>query len=139
MAHEYKVKIGRQRKLNLKFDDDILDDVDESEIVAQVAVATEMSRAVEKVIRRVNTYLTKTAEGVANRGQGEQVLNVKLPTIVLPKFSGNTLEWQQCYDIYGTAVHSRTYIADAVKFHYQHSQLTGEAAQLIVGFNHTDD
>ena len=65
--------------------------------------------------------------------------NVKLPTIKLPTFDGSILQWQENFvDLFWTAIHQRRDVGNATKFHYLLSQLTGDASQLMVGFNRTD-
>lgn len=84
-------------------------------------------------------YLRTSIEQENYRDGGNvSVKNVKLPTIVLPKFDGSILEWQHFFYLYEASVHNRSDISDASKFHYLLSQLVGEAAQLMTGFNHTN-
>lgn len=61
-----------------------------------------------------------------------------MPTISLPKFDGDALNWPHFWDLYKSTIHSREDISGASKFHYLVSQLTGEAAQLLAGFSHTE-
>ncbi|MPC67419.1 hypothetical protein E2C01_061594 [Portunus trituberculatus] len=67
----------------------------------------------------------------------EPVLNtVKLPTIQLPKFSGDVLEWQSFWDQF-LALVDESNIPDVSKFGYLHASLEGEAKQVIQGLSLT--
>ena len=63
---------------------------------------------------------------------------VKLPSIVLQKFSGNPLEWSTFWDIFKTSIHNRRDLSNAAKFYYLRNQLEGEASMLLKDFDHTD-
>lgn len=63
---------------------------------------------------------------------------IKLPTINLPIFNGDCLNWQQFWDIFRGTIHESRDINGAQKFSYLKGQLTGDALQLIEGFTLTD-
>lgn len=56
---------------------------------------------------------------------------LKLPTISLPEFDGNYMQWLGFHDTFLALIHSNTDVPPIQKFHYLKAALKGEAAQLI--------
>ena len=69
----------------------------------------------------------------------QQKVGMKLPTMELPTFSGNPLEWQTFYDHYKVAVHNNADIPDIQKFTHLRCLLKGGAAAAIEGYDITED
>ncbi|XP_071579802.1 uncharacterized protein [Temnothorax nylanderi] len=65
--------------------------------------------------------------------QGDRRLDVKLPTLKLPEFSGNYNEWLLFKDAFKSLIHDNTALTEIQKFQYLRSSLTGEALQVIGG------
>ena len=63
--------------------------------------------------------------------------NVKLPTITLPEFSGNILEWIQFKECFTAAVNDSN-LTDVEKFVYLKGQLKSEAYNTISGLSLTN-
>ena len=63
-------------------------------------------------------------------------VDVKLPKLILPKFSGDVLQWQSFWDQF-TAVVDSSDIPDISKFSYLRWLLEGEAKQSIQGLSLT--
>ena len=55
-------------------------------------------------------------DSVSSNPQNSNLTDVKLPKIEIPKFNGKPIEWQSFCDQISAAVHSKTNIADVVKF-----------------------
>ena len=62
----------------------------------------------------------------------KSMASVKLPTLHLPFFDGNILEWQQFMDSFKAAVDDKD-ISEVEKFNYLRNQLKGEASKSIHG------
>ncbi|XP_026481973.1 uncharacterized protein LOC113389132 [Ctenocephalides felis] len=45
-------------------------------------------------------------------------VNIKLPDINLPKFSGNYSEWNSFIDIYNSLIHNNEQLSDVQRLHY---------------------
>ena len=60
--------------------------------------------------------------------------SVKLPSLQLPKFSGNVLEWQPFYDAYSAAVHDNKHLSNVQKMTHLRSCLSGKAYRCIEGY-----
>lgn len=56
---------------------------------------------------------------------------VKLPTISLPKFEGNTESWLEFRDTFMSLIHENDAITHIQKYHYLRGSLQGKAAELI--------
>ena len=56
---------------------------------------------------------------------------LKLPTINLPSFGGNILEFRHFYDIFSSLVVNNDSLDDIQRYHYLLSSLTGEAHDII--------
>ena len=63
---------------------------------------------------------------------------MKLPTLNLPTFDGNPLDYTHFWDMFNSAVNSRRDISDSQKLSYLKGQLKGEALKLLGGLNTTD-
>ena len=130
-----KSELVKQYQKITSLDDEIQDSIPLDSIEADVSNVSEWSMTIDSAIYKAEQALKDTQEDqTVVRG----VRNVKLPTIELPKFDGSYLAWQNFWDLFETAVHKRTDLGNAAKFHYLVSQLTGEAANLMIGFNYTD-
>lgn len=64
-----------------------------------------------------------------------QTLSVKLPKIMIPKFSGNVSEWLTFWNSYETSIHNNKSLDDVSKFNYLKAHLTGTALETIGGFS----
>ncbi|XP_058456550.1 uncharacterized protein LOC131433948 [Malaya genurostris] len=56
---------------------------------------------------------------------------IKLPTISLPEFDGDYMQWLAFHDTFLALIHSNPDVPDIQKFHYLRAAIKGEAAQLI--------
>ncbi|XP_058827602.1 uncharacterized protein LOC131687527 [Topomyia yanbarensis] len=56
---------------------------------------------------------------------------IKLPTISLPEFDGDYMQWLAFHDTFLALIHSNSEVPDIQKFHYLRAAVKGEAAQLI--------
>ena len=65
-------------------------------------------------------------------------VQVKLPKLDLPKFSGDLLEWTTFHDRFVASVHSKD-ISPCLKFEYLSASVVGEAAEAIRNIPLTDE
>ncbi|XP_058817006.1 uncharacterized protein LOC131680301 [Topomyia yanbarensis] len=56
---------------------------------------------------------------------------IKLPTISLPEFNGDYMQWLAFHDTFLALIHLNPEVPDIQKFHYLRAAVKGEAAQLI--------
>ncbi|KAK9712250.1 Protein of unknown function (DUF1759) [Popillia japonica] len=64
-------------------------------------------------------------------GHASNSVNIKLPTIKLPKFEGKYSNWLEFRDTYESLIHTNASINEIQKFHYLRASLEGSAAQVI--------
>ncbi|XP_055611269.1 uncharacterized protein LOC129757912 [Uranotaenia lowii] len=66
------------------------------------------------------------------------LINVKLPSISVPTFSGERKHWRSFKDIYETTIHSRNDLRDSLKMQYLISYLEGDAKRMVSSFPISD-
>lgn len=64
---------------------------------------------------------------------------VTLPTVSIPNFSGAHTEWKTFYDLFRSIVHKNEKLPGSHKFQYLLGALSGDARDLIAGFEVCDD
>ena len=64
---------------------------------------------------------------------------IRLLKLDLPQFTGNPLNWQEFWDCFEAAVHSNPSLTSVQKLSYLSAQLCRDAAQVIAGFQLTND
>lgn len=66
-------------------------------------------------------------------------MNVKLPVIELPKFSGNYNNWLEFKELYVSLIHNNSNLYPVQKLHYLKASLEGSALQCIQSVNFTGE
>ena len=66
------------------------------------------------------------------------IATVKLPKLMLAKFDGNLLHWQEFWDSFETTIHNNTSLQDVDKLNYLRAQLRSEAKDVIAGLEITN-
>ncbi|CAH2088667.1 unnamed protein product [Euphydryas editha] len=61
-------------------------------------------------------------------------LNVRLPKITLPSFSGNIKQLPEYFDTFNALIHNSSSITETEKFHYLVSSLSGDALSVVKAF-----
>ena len=64
---------------------------------------------------------------------------VNLPTLRVPKFSGDPTDWPNFWSFFDNLVHSNPHLSTVVKFTHLHESLTYQAAESIRGFVHLSE
>ncbi|XP_037928768.1 uncharacterized protein LOC119663185 [Teleopsis dalmanni] len=64
--------------------------------------------------------------------------SMQLPRVIIPRFSGNYLEWRQFRDLFNEVVNKQS-LANCQKMFYLKSNLDGEAARLIAHLTVSED
>lgn len=129
-------ELNRQTNTVLELNEEVLDKIDQEQMIEEIRQASEINMENKHVLQLADKFIDDKSCDI-DKPKTLTTKSVKLPTIVLPKFSGNIMEWQQFWDLYSASIHDRKDIPDATKFNYLSSQLVGEAANLLMGFNHT--
>ena len=98
-------------------------------------VSDKMKQALEQFIAptNINTLPTTPSVSVNNVNQ------LQLPIISIPKFSGNYESWRSFHDQFVSLIHSNLSIPNIQKHQYLISNISGEAAQLLKYITVTDN
>lgn len=122
-------------------------DIDENQINEDAA--TEFENSYFKLVSDIklklkmisNSSSSSTSSNNTNNGQvnTSSVLEVRLPLINLPEFSGNYKEWLPFYDSFKSLIHENNSIKPIQKFHYLKSSLKGQALELLRSLETSSD
>lgn len=70
----------------------------------------------------------------AKQAKSISSLNVQLPKITLPSFSGNIKQCPEYFDTFNALIHNSSSLTETEKFHYLVSSLSGDALSIIKAF-----
>lgn len=98
---------------------------------ANIALAQEILNANKPVKNDDNSSSDSYVSGDAEMHARTSTRGIKLPTIQIPKFSGQYEEWLEFHDLFVSLIHEHKAISDIQKFHYLRASLEGAAAQVI--------
>ena len=79
-----------------------------------------------------------TAPGATGSGSSSSSV-VNLPTLCVPKFSGDPTDWPNFWSFFDNLVHSNPHLSTVVKFTHLRESLTDQAAESIRGFVHPSE
>ena len=84
-------------------------------------IFAKLDRALSKVppIESFSTLSVK--EHTDETRNSSNPVKIKLPELVIKKFSGNILEWQSFWDQFSSEIHQKDYISDIDTFNYLNS------------------
>ena len=141
---EYRSELLHQKSKLLTLDEEILNELVESEkddaekaVQKEISEASEIRVKIGHYVKKLDAFQVPNNTSVHSLN-GSAAKPVKLPNIVLQSFHGNPMDWPEFWDLFRSAVHNRTDISGATKFHYLSSQLKGDAKNLISGFKQSD-
>lgn len=96
-----------------------------------VNVISEMQGLIESNKPKADFDTCSDSKGSSSSGHGKINNNIKLPTINLPTFDGNYLNWLEFRDTFDSLINSNDAIPTVNKFHYLRSSLMGSALVII--------
>ncbi|XP_058128506.1 uncharacterized protein LOC131292787, partial [Anopheles ziemanni] len=73
----------------------------------------------------------RPSQGSSFNATGNSLAGIKLPTISLPQFHGDYMEWLTFRDTFECLIHDNRDLPAIQKFHYLRAAIKGEAAQVI--------
>ena len=80
-----------------------------------------LDRALSKV-PPIESFSTLSVKEHTNETRNSSnPVKIKLPELVIKKFSGNILEWQSFWDQFSSEIHQKDYISDIDTFNYLNS------------------
>ena len=95
-----KTELSRQRDVVLSMDGKMLDESEVDKIDDDIVQSLIVQIRIQEALKAVNATLSKSVE--IKPANESTVRNVKIPIIMLPKFSRAVLEWQHFGDLYET-------------------------------------
>ena len=75
----------------------------------------------------------RTREEIPSVASTPTGTRVKLPKIILPRFSGNVMQWPSFWDSYNSSIHRNETLSEVDKFNYLRSLLERTAYEAISG------
>ena len=67
------------------------------------------------------------------------IISVRLPRLELKKFDGSILKWQKFWGTFESTIHKNNDLQNLDKFNYLRSQLRGQASEMLMGIELTND
>ena len=127
--------------INEMIDGSASEDLDKSLTLLKVKETQKIDFEIENLklegdVKRAQLEKLKTPETSA-KAEGSVKKRVKLPTIELPEFNGDVLEWNAFWDSFSSTIHLDNDIPKVEKFKYLKSCLKGEAKDASAGFSST--
>ena len=84
-------------------------------------IFAKLDRALSKV-PPIESFSTLSVKEHTNETRNSSnPVKIKLPELVIKKFSGNILEWQSFWDQFSSEIHQKNYISDIDTFNYLNS------------------
>ena len=115
---------------------------DEKLLLADIDESSKFRDGMQKTFLTATKWLKDHVQKVKDAVPGTShtataVSNSRLPTLQLPKFDGNILQWQNFWDQF-IAMVDKTTLPNVSKFAYLQALLEGEAKNVIAGLPTTD-
>ncbi|XP_038117303.1 uncharacterized protein LOC119769345 [Culex quinquefasciatus] len=99
----------------------------------------ELREAMRLLLNTQRTMMERSGNAGGNlEPAGNNVPNVRLPAIDVPKFSGERKHWSSFKDIYTTTIHNRNDLRPSLKMQYLVSYVDGFAQQLVGRYSISD-
>ena len=121
-------------ELSYRIQDLMFDDNELGEYLKNSTVLYMKSKKSKRKLQKCLEYHSKSSVPIEIRRDARLNSGVKLPKIVLRKFSGDTLDWRSFKETFEAAVHSSDSISNIEKFTYLKKYLDKSALQAIDGF-----
>ena len=117
----------------------MLDDNELSEYLKNSTAFNMKLKKSKRNLQKLLGYHTESSVPIEIRRDGRRNDGVKLPKIVLRKFSGDPLDWKSFKETFEGAVHSSDIISNIEKFTYLKTYLDKSALQAIEEFPLTNE
>ena len=146
---EYDIVLKEKLTAISKLDDEILELIEDTNIDVEIEEAEKFKEKIYEAIVSIENALKKSEkvskqqENVVKvqKSEDSSVLqgnNIKLPKLVIKRFSGRPCDWQPFSDSYENSVHSNKQLANVDKFCYLRSLIEGAPYSTIAGLALTD-
>lgn len=139
VLEEYLEQLANKERCLIDYDRDIEAETKEEDLDEEINSALEYMDGISARKTRIRRAMrieggdsSSTSFG-SQTNNGQRVNTVKLPKLVIQKFSGEISEWQGFWSQYETAIHNNQSLSKTEKFSYLKSFLTGTAASAVAG------
>ena len=116
---------NKKEKLIKTLDEELVNIINEEDIDDDIEKATEFETHVSTKINEIKSFIKKHTkeiekDEVSSTSSRSPVIkpNINLPKLVLKKFSGNPIMWQQFYDTFEAAIDKNENLSNVQKFTY---------------------
>ena len=121
-------------ELSYRIQDLMLDDNELGEYLKNSTVFNLKLKKSKRKLQKCLEYHSESSVPIEIRRDARRNEGVKLPKIVLRKFSGDTLDWRSFKETFEASVHSSDSISNIEKFTHLKTYLDKSALQAIEGF-----
>ena len=132
--------VNEKEKLVKTLDEELVNIINEEDIYDDIEKATEFEIQVSTKINEIKSFIKRHTnkiekDKVSSTSSRLPVIkqNINLPKLVLKKFSGNPIMWQQFYDTFEAAINKNENLSNVQKFTYLQGYLEGPALKCIEG------
>lgn len=141
LLEEFMEQLLLKEDLLDKLDEEVEEGTKTEDLEDEVARSLEYKEHITDRKTKIRRVLRR-AQGDANSVTSSEVdmvrQNVKLPKLVIEKYTGDISLWQHFWGQFETAVHRNPSLTKTDKFSYLRSYLTGAVANVVAGFPLTE-
>ena len=132
-------QLSNQKQELTQLDETILEAIDETSYESEFSETGEYQIKIDTMLNKISNFAAKSLpSSEPSKAAFGKSTSVKLPYIHLIKFSGNPLDYTKFWELFNTSIHKRTDLDKTSKMHYLITQLEGDAARLLSGFDTTE-
>ena len=138
---------NEKERLVKTLDKDFVNIINQEDIDDDIEKAAEFEIQVSTKINEIKSFFIKKhtnkieKDKVSSTSSRLPVIkqNINLPKLVLKKFSGNPIMWQQFYDTFEAAINKNENLSNVQKFTYLQGYLEGPALKCIEGMTSSNE
>ncbi|KAG1927518.1 hypothetical protein F2P79_024188 [Pimephales promelas] len=139
---ELLAMLSAKEETLLELDHEIEEHTDVEDLENEVVDAEEYGQRVISAKARVRRVMQRVRENTDSRPRdavpAQRGQTVKLPKLIINKFSGDISLWQDFWNQFETAIHRNDALSKTEKFNYLKTYVAGAASKAIAGLMLTD-
>ncbi|KAG1936575.1 hypothetical protein F2P79_018552 [Pimephales promelas] len=139
---ELLAMLSAKEETLLELDHEIEEHTDVEDLENEVVDAEEYGQRVISAKARVRRVMQRVRENTDSRPRdavpAQRGQTVKLPKLIINKFSGDISLWQDFWNQFETAIHRNDTLSKTEKFNYLKTYVAGAASKAIAGLMLTD-
>ena len=144
VLEEYLEQLLARERTLIDYDREIEAETEMDHLEDEVNTALEYLDSISERRTRIRRILRRNAEEgenastVASENSMRRQQSVKLPKLVMERFTGDVSQWQSFWSQFETAIDKNTSLSKSDKFTYLKSFLSGTAANVVAGLALSD-